>query len=188
MKTLYLHIGTPKTGTSAIQIFCKDNQEALKKQGYYYPIFDFKYFNVKTVRNAHFLLGETRRKREERNFDAEEQEIKEGMKKSSLLSWEEMLEKRPVVQLDYYEKLQKTAAIVGKENITVRRFSRNSFVGRMIEADFPDSVGLEFSEEYQIRQQLTNSSLTKNCNEIKRILNHFSGGMESKQTICFGIV
>lgn len=39
MKTLYLHIGTPKTGTSAIQIFCKDNQETLKKQGYYYPIF-----------------------------------------------------------------------------------------------------------------------------------------------------
>ena len=75
MKTLYLHIGTSKTGTSAIQIFCKDNQETLKKQGYYYPIFDFKYFNVKKVRNAHFRLGEPRRKREERNFDAEEQEI-----------------------------------------------------------------------------------------------------------------
>ncbi|TGY97567.1 hypothetical protein E5329_04120 [Petralouisia muris] len=170
MKTLYLHIGTPKTGTSAIQIFCKDNQETLKK----------KIFEVKVIVYL--------RRQDEFMYSWWNQMVKEGMKKSSLLSWEEMLEKRPVVQLDYYEKLQKIAAIVGKENITVRRFSRNSFVGRMIEADFPDSVGLEFSEEYQVRQQLTNSSLTKNCNEIKRILNHFSGGMESKQTICFGIV
>ena len=34
---LILHIGTPKTGTTAIQKFLYDNQELLKEQGYSYP-------------------------------------------------------------------------------------------------------------------------------------------------------
>lgn len=32
-----LHIGAPKTGTSAIQRFCMNNRQALLKKGYYYP-------------------------------------------------------------------------------------------------------------------------------------------------------
>lgn len=35
-KVLYIHIGNFKTGTSAIQKFCHDNYEALKKSGLYY--------------------------------------------------------------------------------------------------------------------------------------------------------
>ena len=34
---LFLHIGTPKTGTTAIQAFCYRNKEMLEKYGYYYP-------------------------------------------------------------------------------------------------------------------------------------------------------
>jgi hypothetical protein len=37
-KTLYLHVGLPKTGTSAIQTFCSLNREALKKYNLYYPV------------------------------------------------------------------------------------------------------------------------------------------------------
>ena len=33
MSTLYLHIGTPKTGTTAIQFFLMNNQELLKSNG-----------------------------------------------------------------------------------------------------------------------------------------------------------
>lgn len=37
-KKLFLHIGTNKTGTSAIQRFCNENREKLKSHGVLYPI------------------------------------------------------------------------------------------------------------------------------------------------------
>lgn len=37
MKTLYLHIGTPKTGTSALQSFFLKNRERLYEDGIWYP-------------------------------------------------------------------------------------------------------------------------------------------------------
>lgn len=43
MKELYIHIGQPKTGTSALQTFCAINREALRESGIYYPIFDGDY-------------------------------------------------------------------------------------------------------------------------------------------------
>lgn len=43
MKELYIHIGQPKTGTSALQTFCTINREALREAGIYYPIFDGDY-------------------------------------------------------------------------------------------------------------------------------------------------
>lgn len=36
-KTLYLHIGTPKTGSSAIQTFLEQNRETLRSKGIDYP-------------------------------------------------------------------------------------------------------------------------------------------------------
>ncbi len=38
MKTLYFHIGTSKTGTTAIQSFCYKNRDILKNKGIIYPI------------------------------------------------------------------------------------------------------------------------------------------------------
>lgn len=55
MKTLYLHIGTPKTGTTAIQAFCKANQEVLGRKGYYYPVMPYIYPGIGRNRNAAFL-------------------------------------------------------------------------------------------------------------------------------------
>lgn len=37
MKELYIHIGTPKTGTSTIQHFLENNRELLLRKGVYYP-------------------------------------------------------------------------------------------------------------------------------------------------------
>ena len=34
MRTLYVHIGTPKTATTSIQMFCVENQKVLNKQSY----------------------------------------------------------------------------------------------------------------------------------------------------------
>lgn len=56
MNTLYLHIGTTKTGTKSLQNFCKDNQDVLAKNGYYYPMFEQRFKGVASVRNGHFLL------------------------------------------------------------------------------------------------------------------------------------
>ncbi len=58
MNTLYVHIGTTKTGTTAIQSFCIDNQEILNAKGYYYPLFPYRYTAVSERRNAHFLIAE----------------------------------------------------------------------------------------------------------------------------------
>lgn len=55
MKTLYMHIGTPKTGTSAIQYFCCQNHEALLKKGLCYPDLGFSFPGIGSNRNAHFL-------------------------------------------------------------------------------------------------------------------------------------
>ena len=56
MKTLYVHIGTHKTGTSALQHFLKINKERLKPKGYMYPLFPkYKYPRKLTERNGLFL-------------------------------------------------------------------------------------------------------------------------------------
>jgi hypothetical protein len=46
MKKIYLHIGMPKTGTTAIQLFLKDNERALKKHNIVFPQ-DYMNLNVK---------------------------------------------------------------------------------------------------------------------------------------------
>lgn len=56
MATLYLHIGTPKTGTTAIQNFLPLNKHLLEEQGYCYPDFGYRYYGVNKYRNAHFLV------------------------------------------------------------------------------------------------------------------------------------
>lgn len=56
MATVYLHIGTPKTGTTAIQNFLSDNNEVLNKYGICYPDLGFRYSGIGMLRNAHFLL------------------------------------------------------------------------------------------------------------------------------------
>ena len=36
-KEIYIHVGPPKTGTSAVQKWLSSNQSFLKKQGVFYP-------------------------------------------------------------------------------------------------------------------------------------------------------
>lgn len=75
MKTLHVHIGTPKTATTAIQHFCKENAKILAEKGFCYPIFPFRYPENSDAHNGRFLWaklfdenGVRDRKQEEINF------------------------------------------------------------------------------------------------------------------------
>lgn len=73
--------------------------------------------------------------------------------------------------LNYYDKLERMAALIGKENIIVRRFDREKFVGGNIYSDFLDAVGISITNEYVITKEVRNTSLYGNTHEIKRVLN-----------------
>lgn len=55
MAILYVHIGTTKTGTSAIQRTLYNSQGVLEQQKIVYPDFGLRYEGVSKERNAHFL-------------------------------------------------------------------------------------------------------------------------------------
>lgn len=56
MATVYISIGTMKTGTTAIQTFLRENDEIMQKQGYCYPFMNLGIHKKYNDRNAHFLV------------------------------------------------------------------------------------------------------------------------------------
>lgn len=55
MTTVYLHIGTAKTGTTSIQNFLAENRILLEKQDFSYPYMNLGLSHQVDKRNAHFL-------------------------------------------------------------------------------------------------------------------------------------
>ena len=53
MHTLYIHIGTPKTGTSTIQHFLFNNRKWLENKGYRYPIYDDHFSEGEIIANGY---------------------------------------------------------------------------------------------------------------------------------------
>ncbi len=79
MKTLYVHIGTPKTATKAIQNFCWENPKALEKYGYCYPdLHDLCPWCTK-VKNGHFLVNPFAIEDKEERQRAEQELYRMGM-------------------------------------------------------------------------------------------------------------
>ncbi|MDO5145635.1 MAG: hypothetical protein Q4D60_01395 [Eubacteriales bacterium] len=79
MKTLYLHIGTPKTGTTSLQHFCTENAELLQEKGYCYPIFPHKFRQTNIMRNAFFLSVKCYDENREADLVEEERMFRQGM-------------------------------------------------------------------------------------------------------------
>lgn len=57
MKTLYFHIGSPKTGTTTIQSFCAEHRDILEQKGLCYPVMPFVYEHKSKRRNGLFLTS-----------------------------------------------------------------------------------------------------------------------------------
>ena len=243
MKTLYLHIGTPKTATSSIQKFLEDNREVLQKHGYSYPPSLHTYAGVNARRNGHFLVGkvldaqgkrdkakenayleegiqQVRREFEtyenvvlsdeslwfclsyfkphalrdlKKEADAQHYQIKvivylrrqdtfllsrwnQGIKsiraaKESCDDYFVMSKNKERKIYQYATKLDEIAAIVGKENVTVRRFVPGTWRDGSIIHDFMHEIGLDVTPEFVELEESVNFRLDKNATEIKRVMN-----------------
>lgn len=79
MKTLYIHIGTPKTGTTSLQHFCTENAKLFEKQGYCYPIFPHKFKYINIMRNGFFLSYKGYDENKNRNQMEEAKFFRQGM-------------------------------------------------------------------------------------------------------------
>lgn len=243
MKTLHLHIGTPKTATTSIQFFCNNNSQTLQKKGYCYPIFSFPYGRASILRNGHFLVTVEKNEDGSRCIDKEQTIYTEGLALINqyfqtydhiILSdeaiwrsmelyrehfWDDLqkeaekgnfrihiivylrrqdkflnslwnqqikhnlgkLHAKPFdeyqksinkkIRFDYHRKLESIAAVIGRENITVRRFDFQSFSGGSIYADFLQTIGLTLTDDFVLPPADQNLGLYGNTAEIKRVLN-----------------
>lgn len=86
MKTLYLHIGLPKTGTTSIQDFCYVNKEVMEEKGYCFPIFPYVYpyknARIDSVkRNGLFLEAVYTDENGVRDREKEVEILKDGMQR-----------------------------------------------------------------------------------------------------------
>lgn len=98
--------------------------------------------------------------------------IKQGYMKVSATTWEEWFATAPKERsADYKEKIDRMMAIVGRENLSVRKFSRESFFGGSIYSDFLNALGLELEADFVIPESEKNPSLKGNSIEIRRIIN-----------------
>ena len=91
MKTLYIHIGTSKTGTTTIQTYCGINREQLKSKGVLFPIMPYHYDRITENRNGHFLYamiyenGVRNKEKEKQVFDSELQYIVDCFKENDTI-------------------------------------------------------------------------------------------------------
>lgn len=94
MSTIYIHAGTPKTGTSAIQFFCSKNRRLLKDKGVCFPNLGFEFPGIGVNRNGHFMNHRLTDESKKRLHEEEEAMVAKGLEKL-----EKLLETYPTVVL-----------------------------------------------------------------------------------------
>lgn len=85
-------------------------------------------------------------------------------------SWEDFI-KESYLHIDYAKEIRKIEALIGRENLLVRRFEKRHLKNQDIIDDFLDIIGLRYEDEFVRLESARNISLLGNTHEIKRILN-----------------
>lgn len=233
MGTIYLHIGMPKTGTSALQLFLPGNQELLNARGYCYPQMPFRFKNIGIRRNAHFLtlwqeketapewekgfqvvaeaaeqyenvilsdeniwtrqreegfwenvlprLSETGAdvrvivylRRQDEQFESNWNQKVKDKKRRMRRSFKEFYDDEGYLEMPFHydELLDAMSSRIGRERIIVRVYEKGQFTGGSLFEDFLETVGLHFTEEYQLPGYAPNVRLSNTAVEIKRLIN-----------------
>lgn len=81
MKTLYLHIGTPKTATSSIQKFLQTNRKTLQNYSFCFPKMPYQFPYASSGRNGHFMVESMYFEDGTRDQAREEELLREGLDK-----------------------------------------------------------------------------------------------------------
>ena len=232
-KTVYLHIGMPKTGTTALQMFLPENEALLNEKGFTYPMMPFRFENIGIRRNGHFLTvwdnkenmpewgqGFSVVKEALQKFDnvilsdeniwsrqrldnfwedglAEFEKIgakvrviaylrsqddqvesnwnqKVKDKKTRMkITFEKFMEEERYwyMPFHYNEVLDRISSYIGKDNLTVRVYEKQQFIGGSLFADFLDAIGLGLTEDYKLPDYVPNVRLPNTAVEIKRLIN-----------------
>lgn len=228
MKTLYLHIGTPKTGTTSIQRFFREHPHFLKKQGYVYPDFGKIYEGVGVARNGHFLVL-NKDEFKEAYIDAVKKIKKLSKKYNNIIiseeavwnnskniktfiddmklndikvkiilylrrqdlflqsKWAQAVKEGETTmnfneyikvqknKLDYYNQCCKLQELVGENNLIIRVFEKQQFIGdnHNYFTDFFEALNLKYEKKIDFQQKVRNQSLTGIYLEVKRMLNYY---------------
>lgn len=80
MTTVYISIGTPKTGTTSLQTFMRENEKLLERQGFSYPLLDIGLKSIFRNRNGHFLVNYLIRNKLEENQTLQTELNEKGFK------------------------------------------------------------------------------------------------------------
>ena len=113
MAVVYLHIGTMKTGTSALQRFLDENRDYLKDQDYIYPNMNQGLSFDYIFRNGHFLVYSASRNREGEKHIDKQKVLKEAYEKigglaeefGHIILSEEILWHYGAKEPDFWEKI-----------------------------------------------------------------------------------
>lgn len=222
--TIYLHVGTAKTGTSALQNFVGENLDRFAEYGYYYP-------ETGRVNNCHhgiaFYWGN--QDAFKKIFDVHQDqlsrlsdELNTHQGKHILISsecflmetvhWEDLLSILPhdnikiivyfrrqdsflssrymenvkgnriiLPPVEWIEKnlypneylgiLNRLSSYVEKDNIIVRVYERQQFVGGSIFSDFCDIFSVPLTDDFVISEKNFNPHLSRNALDFNRLIN-----------------
>lgn len=179
-KTLYVHIGTAKTGTTAIQGLCAESGEFLEKRGYAYPIFPYTYPHVHKNRNAHFLFGTSGKMAEEEErlrFREGMEQIHELFKRvdNVILSEESLWTASLRGRKSLWEELKCESEMGGYQvKVVVYLRRQDQFLTsnwkQMIKSGNYNDSSLTWEAYLKKRKKLTNLDYYKNLERISSIL------------------
>jgi hypothetical protein len=115
MKKIYLHIGMPKTGSSAVQQFLSDNIKALEYHGFYYPKSPSNTVAQHCLGAIHLAKDSDRYKRngkkEEKAAVVLMADIRRSKHQKILISSEYLWEVHPSILLEYFHDFE--IAVIG---------------------------------------------------------------------------